>query len=93
MPHDAPSQLPPLLGVRDLADRWKYTPRGVRYLIMRDDFPPPAAVINAGRTKAWLLDDIKAYEHDRPELGDEEAKRRKILGYYLARQKGPMRED
>ena len=77
------------LGTGDLCDRWRYTRQGIALLIKRRDFPPPAFRINRGRVPVWRLADIKIYERERPELGDEEAKRRKQVGYFLALLRDP----
>ena len=77
-----------LLGVADLAARWSYTRQGVHQLASRSGFPKPAATVNSGRIRVWLLTDIEAFEQGRPELGDHVAKQRKQRGYYLARLKG-----
>lgn len=73
-----------ILGVADLVDRWTYTRQGVHKLIRSSDFPPPSLVINCGRTKAWRLADIEAYEAAHPETRHETLKQSKIIGYYLA---------
>ena len=80
-----------LLGATDLAVRWGYTRQGVHQFAARPDFPAPAAAVNGGRIRVWLLADIEAFEQGRPELGDQEAKRRKQRGYHLARMKGEGR--
>lgn len=77
-----------LLGIADLAARWAYTRQGVHQLTSRPGFPAPAATVNGGRVRMWLLADIEAYEQGRPELHGADAKRRKQTGYYLARMKG-----
>lgn len=76
-----------LLGVADLATRWGYTRQGVHQLAVRPGFPAPAATVNSGRVRVWLVIDIEAFEQGRPELGDELAKRRKQRGYYQAQEK------
>lgn len=76
-----------LLGVADLATRWGYTRQGVHQLTARTGFPAPAAAVNGGRIRVWLLADIEVFEQERPELGDQVTKRRKQIGYYLARMK------
>ena len=77
-----------LLGVADLAVRWSYTRQGVHQLTARPGFPTPAAVVNGGRVRMWLVADVEAFEQGRPELGDQVAKRNKQRGYHLARLKG-----
>ena len=86
MPDTSPTPLA-LLGAADLATRWGYTRQGVHQLAARPGFPAPAAAVNGGRIRVWLLADIEAFEQRRPELGDAVAKRRKQTGYYLARMK------
>ena len=76
-----------LLGAADLAARWSYTRQGVHQLAARPGFPTPAAAVNGGRIRIWLLADIEAFEQGRPELGDQVAKQSKQRGYYLARMK------
>ena len=76
-----------LLGVTDLAARWEYTRQGVHQLAARPGFPAPAAAVNGGRIRVWLLADVEAFEQGRPELGDQAAKQRKQRGYYQAREK------
>ncbi len=76
-----------LLGIADLAARWSYTRQGVHQLAARPGFPTPAATVNSGRTRVWLLADIKAFEQEQPELMSVVAKRRKQTGYYLAQTK------
>lgn len=80
--------LPTLLGIADLAARWDYTRQGVHQLANRAGFPAPAAAVNGGRIRVWLLTDIEAFEQGRPELSDQVARRRKQTGYDLARLKG-----
>lgn len=77
-----------LVGVADLAERWSYTRQGVHKLAARPDFPIPLGAVNGGRIRVWSLVDIEAFERDRPELGDPDAKERKRIGYHLARLKG-----
>lgn len=77
-----------LLGAADLAARWGYTRQGVHQLAARPGFPAPAAAVNGGRVRVWLLADVEAFERGRPELGDHGAKRNKQRGYHLARTKG-----
>lgn len=77
-----------LLGVADLTARWSYTRQGVHQLAARPGFPAPAASVNGGRIRVWLLTDIEAFEQRRPELGDQVAKRRKQRGYHLAQMRG-----
>lgn len=72
------------LGVSDLVARWVYTRGGVHVLLKNKAFPAPCFIINKGRTKVFLLADIEAYEKNHPELFDDEIKRRKQNGYYLA---------
>jgi hypothetical protein len=74
---------PGYFGVADLAARWRYTRQGIHKLIRRPDFPPPVFTINLDRVKIWARADIEFYERDRPELGNETAKRQKIVGGYL----------
>lgn len=76
------------VGIADLEERWGYTRQGVHKLAARTDFPAPFAVVNQGRTRVWRLADIRAYERDRPELGDEAAKLQKQVGFYLATLRG-----
>ncbi len=76
-----------LLGTADLATRWGYTRQGVHQLAARTGFPAPAAVVNGGRIRVWLLADIEAFEQERLELGNQVSKQRKQIGYYLARMK------
>lgn len=82
-----------LLGMADLAARWGYTRQGIHRLISRPGFPAPVAVVNSGRIRVWLLADVEAFEQERPELGDQVAKRRKQAGYYLARMKSAGQPD
>lgn len=77
-----------LVGIADLSERWNYSRQGVHRLTKLDDFPPPIAVINCGRTKVWQLNDLAQFEENHPELHSEEAKRQKGIGYYRARLKG-----
>lgn len=57
-----------LLGIADLAKRWKYTKQGVHRKIKQDeDFPKPIAVINKN-ILVFLEDDIIPYEQKRKEL-------------------------
>ena len=66
-----------LLGITDLAARWSYTRQGVHQLAARSGFPAPAAVVNSGRVRVWLLVDIETFEQGRSELASIAAKRRK----------------
>jgi hypothetical protein len=64
-----------LLGITDLAKRWKYTIQGVRKKIKCDEnFPKPIAVINKNAL-VFLEDDIIPYEQKRKELIDSDYKR------------------
>jgi hypothetical protein len=79
------------VGILDLIDRWKhYTPRGVRKLAHRADFPTPDHTVNRGKDAVWFLPEIKFFEATHPELKSEAAKRRKVAGFaigILAKQK------
>jgi hypothetical protein len=75
-------------GIADLVHRWGYTRQGVHLLVRSNDFPAPAFVINNGRTKVWAVAEIAAYEATHPELTNEWAKRRKVLGFFKAVSKG-----
>mgnify|MGYP001411531939 CR=1 FL=1 len=77
-----------LAGIADLMARWGYTRQGVHKLTKLPDFPAPIAVINQGRTKVWRLVDLEPFERDHPELHGEYWKRRKVYGYYAAKEKG-----
>lgn len=64
-----------LLGITDLAKRWKYTKQGVHKKIKHDEnFPKPITVINKN-TLVFLEDDIVPYEQKRKELTDSDYKR------------------
>lgn len=76
-----------LLGIADLAVRWNYTRQGIHQLAVRPGFPAPAAAVNGGRVRVWLLSDVEAFEQGRPELASIAAKRRKQTGYYLTQVK------
>ena len=71
------------LGPGDLLKRWSYTRGGIHKLSKSSDFPKPAMVINAGRTKVWALSDIEAYEKEHPEVLDEFGGVNKQRGYFL----------
>jgi hypothetical protein len=73
-----------LLGTADLVARWIYTRQGVHKLTRCVDFPEPWGVVNQGRTKLWLLEDIKVFEQQHPEVLNEGHKHQKVVGYYLA---------
>ena len=76
------------LGLQDLVDRWVYTRQGVHKLVRLPGFPKPAFAVNRGRVKVWVLAEIEAFESHHPEVISESAKRSKVIGYYLAAQKG-----
>ncbi len=76
-----------LFGIADLATRWGYTRQGVHQLTTRSGFPTPAAAVNGGRIRVWLLADIEAFEQRWSELGDATSMQRKQWGYRLARTK------
>lgn len=61
------TELPPLLGLSDLAERWQRSREYVR-LHMRDadDFPDAAGSINGGRNRFWLVADLEDYEARHP---------------------------
>ncbi len=82
-----------LLGTTDLATRWGYTRQGIHQLAARSGFPAPAAAVNGGRIRVWLLADIEAFEQGRPELGDQVAKQNKQRGYYQAQEKGERKSS
>lgn len=59
-----------LLGIADLAKRWKYTKQGVHQKIKQDaNFPKPIAVINKN-ILVFVESDIIPYEQKRKELTD-----------------------
>lgn len=59
-----------LLGIINLAKRWKYTKQGVYQKMKNDEnFPKPIAVINKN-TLVFLESDIIPYEQKRKELTD-----------------------
>lgn len=68
----------------DLVKRWCYTRGGIWKLTKAKDFPAPAFTLNCGRVKVWRGSDIRVFEILHPEVWDEEAKHRKIVGYYNA---------
>ena len=63
------TELPFLVGLSDLAERWQRSREYVR-LHMRDadDFPAPAGSINGGRNRFWLASDLEAYEARHPSV-------------------------
>lgn len=64
-----------LLGVTDLAKRWKYTKQGVHQKIKHDKtFPKPIGIINKN-TLVFLESEIIPYEQKRKELVDSNYKR------------------
>lgn len=73
-----------LLAVSDLCVRWTYTRAGIHKLIKTHEFPQPVAIVNQGKTKVFNLEDIKAYEQDRPWLFDvsEKAYRQRLFLTY-----------
>lgn len=75
-------------GIADIVARWVYTRQGVHQMTKQPDFPAPAFTINEGRTKVWLLADIKTFEKAHPEVTDEGAKLAKVAGYRRAISKG-----
>ena len=77
------------VGTGDLVRRWKYSRQGINQWLKKPGFPPPAFTVNGGRTRVWDLSAIEAFEVGRPELGDPEEKRRKVIGYARAVAKGP----
>jgi hypothetical protein len=76
------------LGFVDLQKRWVYSRQGLYKLMAKSDFPPPAFVIAAGRTKVWCVTDIEAYERTHPETVDPDKKHHKIVGYLKAVSRG-----
>jgi hypothetical protein len=77
------------LGLPDLVRRWPhYTRQGVHKLASHGDFPKPRIVSNGGKTRLWAAAEIEEYERDRDELRDEEAKRKKVVGFLRAKRKG-----
>jgi len=59
-----------LLGIGELAKRWKYTRQGVYQKMQYDgDFPRQIAIINT-KVLVFLEDDIIPYENKRKELTD-----------------------
>lgn len=64
-----------LLGITDLAKRWKYTKQGIHKKMKYDEnFPKPIAVINKN-TLVFLESEIIPYEQERKELTDSDYKR------------------
>lgn len=80
-----------LLGIADFAARWGYTRQGIHQLAARPGFPEPAATVNGGRVRVWLLSDVEAFEQGYPEFASIVAKRRKQTGCYLAQMKSVNR--
>lgn len=80
------------IGLKDLFERgWCYTPRGIRKLVERDDFPRPIFTINGGM-KVWFEPDIKNYEAGTPYLFDNKLKEERVKGYARAILKKQRRE-
>jgi len=71
-----------------LAKRWGYSRQGVQKLARRPDFPAPRFIFNRGKVRIWAVEDIEAYERDRPELHSEAAKFLKVRGFARALRKG-----
>ena len=64
-----------LLGIIDLAKRWKYTKQGIHKKIKSDEnFPKPIGIINKN-TLVFLESEIMPYEQERKELTDSDYKR------------------
>lgn len=88
---DALMPQPDYLGFRDLLARWVYT-RPALYAVLRwPDFPAPAFVINAGRTKIWRVADIAEFEKQHPELLSTAARDWKTKGYLLSMMRAEAR--
>lgn len=63
-----------LLGIIDLAKRWKYTKQGIHKKIKSDEnFPKPIGIINKN-TLVFLESEIMPYEQERKELTDSNYK-------------------
>ena len=71
------------LGPGDLLKRWSYTRGGIHKLSKSVDFPKPAMVVNAGRTKIWARADIEAYESEHPEVLEQFGGLDKQRSYFL----------
>jgi hypothetical protein len=57
------------LGIGELRKRWNYTRQAINIRIKEDKcFPKPYAIVNDGKTKVWLLNDVITYEVARPNL-------------------------
>lgn len=68
------SDLPPLLGLTDLVQRWGRSREYVRrHLRDADDFPAPAGAINGGRNRFWLEAELAAYEARNPSVRADHA--------------------
>lgn len=65
------------LTVGVLAKRWGYSRQGVQKLTRLPDFPPPRFIFNRSRVRIWAVEDIEAFERERPELHSAAAKRLK----------------
>lgn len=71
---------PEILAQSDLLLRWTYSRQSIYELISFDEkFPQSVATVNSGRTRIWLLDDIRDYESSRPWLFEKKAKTRRYL--------------
>jgi hypothetical protein len=66
-----------LLGIADLAVRWRYTRQGVHQFVNRVEFPASAATVNSGRVRVWHLADIEEFERGCPALSHKTSKRSK----------------
>lgn len=61
--------VPVILGLTDLAERWRRSREFVRLRMKNDDaFPKAAGAINGGRNRFWLVSDLEAYEARNEEL-------------------------
>jgi hypothetical protein len=80
-------------GFQDLVKRWPvYTPRGVRKLVSREDFPKPYFSINGGKTHVWFMPDVERFEAVHPEVTSESAKRQKVAAYAIGNLKKKARQ-
>lgn len=75
------------LGNADLMKRWSYTRQGLWGMTKKDDFPKPIAIINNAKTPVYSLQDIEAYENDKPWLFDKELKDDRKTHFYATRHK------
>jgi hypothetical protein len=69
--------LPKLLTISDLTERWEMPRQSIHEKKNEKDFPIPIQFVSKGRTPLYLESDIESYEKAKPWITSPEKRRRR----------------